>query len=247
MKNVSMFLLFLFVAVCSAARFPFEPQAPARRTLEHRAAEQRVLQALSRRDPCEDCEGFGPGCSCEAQKYCESEGCGTGECTTCTKKRTEMVDFLLKRKPNDCSDCAGFVAGCPCEAHVICKSKGCHNGECNHLNCAPASGALKHRAAEQRVLQALSRRDPCEDCEGFGPGCSCEAQKYCESEGCGTGACTACSKRKRTISDLLKRGDAICEDCPGFGPGCLCGDALLCTEKCGSAGECNSGNCSPTA
>ncbi|XP_078342536.1 uncharacterized protein LOC144628318 [Oculina patagonica] len=446
MKNVSMFLLFLTVAVCSAARFPFEPRdpsaicadcrglspasvvgcycsdlhnceaagctnfggcsfadcdnTPARRALKHRAAEDRVLQALSRREPsdCPDCEGFGPGCPCDAKKYCESQGCGTGDCHSCTKKRTVMADLLLKREPNDCPDCAGFGPGCGCDAYEICKSEGCHTGECTASNCgkrkremadflpkrepndcpdcagfgpgcgcdayeicksegchtgectasncgkrkremagylpkrepndcpdcagfgpgcgcdayeicksegchtgectASNCGKRKREMAgylpkrepndcpdcagfgpgcgcdayeicksegchtgectasncgkrKRTMADFLKKREPndCPDCSGFGPGCGCDAYEICKSEGCHTGECTAsnCGKKKRTTSDLLKRGNEICDDCPGFGPGCPCGDALLCTEMCGSAGECNSGNCSPTA
>ncbi|KAJ7379365.1 hypothetical protein OS493_016601 [Desmophyllum pertusum] len=181
MKNASIILLILFVAVCSAARFPFQ-----------RRVKKRSMDAFLKREPkpCgdDDCPGLGPGCGCESLDYCESQGCGAGDCNAGNcGDRKRMMNAFLKREPKPCgdADCPGLGPGCGCDNLAYCESKGCSGGDCNAGNCG----------GRKRMMNAFLKREPkpCgdDDCPGLGPGCGCDSLDYCESQGCSTGDCNA--------------------------------------------------------
>ncbi|XP_020606745.1 uncharacterized protein LOC110045478 [Orbicella faveolata] len=186
MKQASIALLFLFVALCSATR-------------------------LQRRDDCADCRGFPPDCSCEDYQICKSQGCDTGECQPdCPgKRRKTMLGELLKRKPNDCADCYGFPPDCSCEDYLFCKSQGCDTGECQ-----PDCSDKRRRMMAGQLLKR--KPDDCADCYGFPPDCSCEDYLFCKSQGCDTGECQPDCPGKRNImmsrAWFKKEGAPRCSD-----------------------------------
>ncbi|KAJ7323765.1 hypothetical protein OS493_030891 [Desmophyllum pertusum] len=145
--------------------------------------------------PCgdADCPGLGPGCGCDDIAYCESQGCGAGDChagNCVVSARKRMMNAFLKREPKPdphCADCAGLFANCFCEDLDDCANYGCTDvGACTD-GCACGDA----------------------DCPGLGPGCGCDDIAYCESQGCGAGDCHAgncvVSARKRMMNAFLKR------------------------------------------